>query len=338
MVVNNPNNWHWTSLNALPWSKEYFNSNVIGLKAETESQRVEINSIPSIEGDVEVSQRKGKVISLFDIKVVLNWEGVSNGEDVKGTITIPEIAYDTEEDEYQFEISIFNENNSNGKIKEIIRSKLVPQLRKVLGKFGKDLLETNAIEIQLPADQVQSTFTKANQVTNTSIKSETKSTTSKSKTNETVTKSSSSSSSSSNAPKYNTSTLHFEPIFNTTAEQLFITFLDKNRIGAWTRSQPDFQGESLIEGSSFNLFGGNISGKILELIPNEKIRQSWRLNSWKKDHYAELEINIYQGDSETKLNVLFKGIPIGEEEIVQSNFEDYYVRSIKITFGFGAVL
>lgn len=349
MVVNNPNNWHWTSLNALPWTKNYFTEALVDkeVSASNQTQSVKITKIPSIEGDVEVSQRKGKVISLFDIKMVLNWEGKCEGseeEDIKGSITIPEIAYDTEEDEFQFEISVFNENNKNSQIKEVIRKGLIPKLRVILGKFGKDLLEINGAEIQLPADQVQSNFTKANQVASGTTAGKTS--TSSVKSNTVINNNTSSSSSKSttvsaepaNAPKYNTSTLHFEPTFNTSAEQLYITFLEKNRIGAWTRSEPMFSSDMLSLNSEFSLFGGNISGKIIELKPNSQIKQLWRLNSWKAGHFAELEFNFYQGDSETKMDVLFKGIPIGQEDVVQGNFEDYYVRNVKITFGFGAVL
>lgn len=68
-------------------------------------------------GDVDVSQRKGKVITLFDVELKLAWEGISNvilfmsassfsegkirnGETVSGSISVPEVAHDTEEDEY----------------------------------------------------------------------------------------------------------------------------------------------------------------------------------------------------------------------------------------------
>lgn len=49
-------------------------------------------------------------------------------------------------------------------------------------------------------------------------------------------------------------------------------------------------------------------------------------------------MKLIQSSGETKVVVKFGGIPIGEEERVRDNFEDMYIRSIKITFGFGAVL
>lgn len=73
-------------------------------------------------------------------------------------------------------------------------------------------------------------------------------------------------------------------------------------------------------------------------MPNERITQLWRLLDWKDGHYAQLDIQLKQGSGETKMVVKWTGIPIGEEDRVRNNFEDYYVRSIKITFGFGAVL
>lgn len=337
MVVHNPNNWHYVEKNCIDWSRQWFKEKVVGVEAESEdkSQNAKISSVTSVEGDAIVAQKRGKVISLFDLKLALAYTGKVAETEVKGSITVPEVAYDSEEDDYQFQVSVFSENSENSQIKDVIKKKIVPQLRSIFIQFRADLLSTHASDIQLPPDQVKSELTKANQLKSSSssslpVKKET--------SNSPSTSSSNITSSSSSVPKYNTSTLHLEPVFNTTAEQLFITFLEKNRVGAWTKANPGFNGDVLKEGEEFTLFGGNVSGKVTKLVPNETIEQQWRLNSWKEGHYANLTIGLHQGDSETKLDVLFKGIPIGEEDQVRGNFEDYYVRAIKITFGFGAVL
>lgn len=345
MVVNNPNNWHWVDKNCISWARQYFSDNLISLKGTSKESDVTISSVVSVEGDVVVSQRKGKVISLFDLKLVLRYEGSLRGVEAQGTITVPEVAYDTEEDEYQFDVSVFNESKDNTDIKGTVRNALIPQLRKTLKKFGSDLLATHSGDIQVDENQVSSKLTKENQ---SSLKVEAASVpktitaTSSTKIN-TSSKSASapvsvSASASSSIPKYNTSTLHFEPTFNATAEQLYLTFLDKTRLCHWTRSSPDFDGQVLSAGKDFSLFGGNIKGRVVALEPNARIEQLWRLESWKAGHFAKLNIAFYQGEGETKLDVLFDGIPIGEEELVQGNFEERYIRSIKITFGFGAVL
>lgn len=359
MVVNNPNNWHWVDKNCLPWSKTYFDEKLVKLSAQNDDSKVTITEVSSVEGDVDVSQRKGKVISLFDVRLVLVFQG-STAEDnsVLGSITIPELTYDTEEDELVFNITVYNETSKNYPIVDLIKKKLVPQLRQILSQFGPDLIETNSRDIQIEADKVTSTFTKASQTqaaekkaqetkqaestkNNETTKLETKATSETKKPKEAPSSSSSSSYSSSDvahAPKYNTTTLHLEPEFNTSAEQIYRTLLDEPRIAAWTRSYPIIDAFPPKEGSEFKFFSGSVQGKILKLVPNEQIVQLWRLDDWKAGHYAELNMKLIQGSGETKLVTRFTGIPIGEEERVKDNFEEMYIRSIKITFGFGAVL
>ncbi|OBA20038.1 hypothetical protein METBIDRAFT_44970 [Metschnikowia bicuspidata var. bicuspidata NRRL YB-4993] len=335
MVVNNPNNWHWVDKNCIDWSKAYFNSNLIGLSAKTDDNRdVQVKAISSLEGDVEVCQRKGKVISIFDLRIVLNIEGSSaQDKDFKGSITVPELAYDTEEDELQFDISIYNEDSDSEKMRIVIKKELVPQIKSVLMNFGGDLIKEHGSDIQHESDKVHSKLTKENQSALQAKEAKDKEQAQKPApvpSARPVTETSSSS-----VPKYNTSTLHLEPTFNTTAEQLYITLLDPARVSAWSRSNAQIQAK---EGSEFLLFGGSISGKILELVTNERIRQAWRLDSWRTGHFAELDIQLKQGAGETTMVVKWSGIPIGDEDRVKGNFQDYYVRAIKLTFGFGAVL
>ncbi|EGV66637.1 hypothetical protein CANTEDRAFT_112346 [Yamadazyma tenuis ATCC 10573] len=344
MVVNNPNNWHWVDKNCLSWSSDYFKDTLVGLKAEKDSQTVKISAVSSVEGDCEVSQRKGKVISLFDMKLVLKFDGFTDtadkSSDVSGSITVPELAYDTEEHDLQFDVSIYNETNTKDAIRALIRTQLLPQLRQVLGGFGGVLIKTNSSDIQLESDKVNSVFTKSNQEAHTAVQKAPKENQSVKKNikKETISSSAAPKATSSHIPKYNTSTLHLEPSFNTTAEQLFLTLLDPQRIAAWSRSPPLIEPTPAAVGSIMKLFGGSITSKITKLVPNEQIVQDWRLEDWKDGHFAHLNISLNQGSSETKMVVKFDGIPVGEEDRVRGNFEDYYIRSIKITFGFGAVL
>ncbi|GMM37555.1 Aha1 protein [Saccharomycopsis crataegensis] len=336
MVVNNPNNWHWVDKNCIDWTKQYFKSKLPGLASKDSS--VKITEVRSIEGDVEVCQRKGKVISLFDLKLVMAFESkVENQETVTGSITVPEVAYDTEEDEYQFNISIDNDNNRADSVKSTIRKDLEGTLRKALFTFGKDLILSQGNDIQLPEDQVNSTFTKSNQKASATVSSSSTAAAKSNTTSSTAAASASTAKKSTDAsvPKYNTSTLHLEATFTTTTEQIYETFLDPARVAAWTRAVPLIEPK---EGGVFELFHGNIEGKFLKLDKPSKIVMLWRLKDWKAGHFANLEINFFQGDSDTKADIMFTGIPIGEEEKVEGNFQEYYIRAIKLTFGFGIVL
>lgn len=346
MVVNNPNNWHWVDKNCIDWTRKYFNDKAVNLSGSEGDKNVFVKSVSSVEGDVEVCQRKGKVISLFDLKLVFEIKGHAvsqskNEGEFTGSITVPELAYDSTKDDLQFDISIYNEDSDSEKMRPIIKKELLPKLRDVLISFGRDLITTHASDIQLSSDKVNSTYTKASQEgtdNNAPVVKKSPSLAPVSQKSTAPPAAAAKPESSSSVPKYNTSTLHLEPTFNTTAEQLYITLLDKERIAAWSRSNPSMEGFPPKEGSEFSLFGGSINGKFLKLVQNQHIVQLWRLEDWKTGHYAKLDMQLIQGTGETKMVVKWTGIPVGEEDRVRGNFEDYYIRSIKITFGFGAVL
>ena len=75
MVLHNPNNWHWVNKDVREWTREYLEKNLVGISAEQGDVSAKVSKIISMDGDVDVSQRKGKVITLFDVKLQLEYEG-----------------------------------------------------------------------------------------------------------------------------------------------------------------------------------------------------------------------------------------------------------------------
>lgn len=75
MVLHNPNNWHWVNKDVSPWAKEYLTDELLQISAEEDGISAKIDSLMSMDGDVDVSQRKGKVITIFDVKVKLEYKG-----------------------------------------------------------------------------------------------------------------------------------------------------------------------------------------------------------------------------------------------------------------------
>jgi activator of HSP90 ATPase len=79
MVLHNPNNWHWVNKDASEWAKQYLEERLTKISAEEGDASAKITKVISMEGDVDVSQRKGKVITLFDVKLQLEYEGGLQG-------------------------------------------------------------------------------------------------------------------------------------------------------------------------------------------------------------------------------------------------------------------
>jgi activator of HSP90 ATPase len=132
----------------------------------------------------------------------------------------------------------------------------------------------------------------------------------------------------------NTVTVTDSEEFRTTAEQLYLTFTDPQRLSAFTRETPKrFEGAK--KGGKFELFGGNVSGEFVDLQEPTQIVQTWRLAQWPAGHFSKLALDFDQNDVDgvTVMRVTWSGVPAGQEEVTKRNWSEYYVRSIKTTFG-----
>ncbi|OCK76544.1 Aha1domain family protein [Lepidopterella palustris CBS 459.81] len=330
MVLHNPNNWHWVNKDVSAWAREYLDKDLADISAEEDGVTAKIDKIISMDGDVDVSQRKGKVITLFDVTLKLEYSGKNKeGEEVSGTITIPEAAHDTEEDEYVFEVDIYSDASTKQSVKDLVRSKILPQLRTHLQKLGPALITEHGRDIQhAPGSNPSSGFSTPKYMSNSSVNKPSVEVAPKATTQ-----------SSSTGSSVNVTTLTDSTEFRTTAAELYQTFTDPSRLAAFTRAPPSvFTGAT--PGGRFELFGGNVSGEYTVLEEPTHIVQKWRLAQWPAGHYSTLSIWFDQNDvdSVTVMRVEWNGVPIGQEEPTKRNWGEYYVRSIKLTFGFGTVL
>lgn len=327
MVLHNPNNWHWVNKDASVWAKQWFEDNLTKLEAKEGDVAAKISKVVSMDGDCDVAQRKGKVITIFDVKLTLEYAGsIADGEEVSGTITVPEVSHELSEEEFVFDIDVFSESKEKQPVKDLVRSKLVPQLRSEFVKLAPALVAEHGKDLQhAPGSNPSSGFSTPKYLPPTGVQSTMPATSASTQTN--------------SGSKVNTTTVTDNEEFRTTAAELYQTFTDPQRLAAFTRAPPKvFEGAK--EGAKFELFGGNVSGEYLELEEPTKIVQSWRLDQWPTGHYSKLKIEFDQNDvdSVTTMRVEWTGVPIGQEEPTKRNWLEYYVKSIKRTFGFGTIL
>jgi activator of HSP90 ATPase len=323
-MLHNPNNWHWVNKDASGWAKQYLEDSIKTIKAEDNGVTAQLDKLVSMDGDVDVNQRKGKVITIFDIKLVIEYSGkTKDDEDVSGTITVPEVAHDTEENEYVFDIDIYSDASSKAPVKDLVRAKILPQLRKAFAQFAPALIAEHGKDIQhAPGSGPSSGVSTPRLPISSSTPTQSANVT--------------------QAPKgsfVNTTTVTDTEEFRAPATELYQTFTDPQRIAAFTRATPTLF-EGAMKGGKFELFGGNVSGEYLELVEPIKIVQSWRLGQWPKGHFSRLEIDFDQNDIDnvTVMRVTWTGVPVGQEEVTKRNWGEYYVRSIKKAFGFGTIL
>lgn len=212
-------------------------------------------------------------------------------------------------------------------MKDLVRNKIAPQLRKGLSQLGPALIAEHGKDLQHATGSGSSsgvaTPTQAPPPSKTPQNS-----------NNPPQPGSTTIASKDRKQLVNVVTVTDTAEFRTTAAELYQTFTDPQRIAAFTRSQPTlFEGAK--KGGKFELFGGNVSGEYVDLQEPTMIVQRWRLKQWPEGHFSNLEIKFDQNDQDavTVMRVKLDGVPAGQEEVTQRNWANYYVMSIKTTFG-----
>ncbi|KAG0302250.1 hypothetical protein BGZ98_007665 [Dissophora globulifera] len=317
--MKNVNNWHWVDKNCINWARTYFETELSDVSAEANGSSVKTLAVTSVTGDVDVNQRKGKIITIFDVAITITFEGAAaDGTAVTGKIEIPEVAHDTDIDDYVFDVSIDSDSRAKQPVRDLIRKTLAPILRKKLEAFATDLIKVHGKDVQVESD-----FSKPSTPVPTSTASPAPSATS-------------SKSAGTDASGVNTTTLEETVELQASAQDVYDVLLNEAKVKVWTRSD-----KSTIQaavGSKFSFFGGNVSGEIKELEKEKKIVQSWRLSSWPAGHYSTVTMNISQSENSTVIKFKQEGVPVGEQEITRQNWSNYYWTEIKRTFGYGLSL
>jgi activator of HSP90 ATPase len=81
-------------------------------------------------------------------------------------------------------------------------------------------------------------------------------------------------------------------------------------------------------GGKFNV-GGYIEGVNLELIPDEKIVQTWRYEDWPKGHFSRATFLLQALDGKTRLTFTQSGVPATFYEDIKQGWIDYYWTPMK---------
>jgi len=319
-------NWHWKTKHVAPWAKTWFEGELVTLKANSEeSEIVEIQSILDMDGDVEIGRRKSKLITIFDVRLELQWKGsASDGTDVSGSLIIPEVSHENVLDNvsdfiYQWKLST-SSSPAVDAVFELAKLKLPPLLEAKLREFPQAILDTHGKDVIVsgtPDDSRTGTPAPPAVAAPEAPKTSTPAP---------ATKATNSTSKSKKA--FNTGTVRVEGRFMASADDLFSILTNEARIPAWSRAPAQSKAEV---GSSFSLFGGGVTGKFTAVEPPKKFEQSWALNnpSWPDDHFATLTAELDQQEDSTKLVFTLKGVPKGMEDEIERNIEGYYVRGLK---------
>ncbi len=77
-------------------------------------------------------------------------------------------------------------------------------------------------------------------------------------------------------------------------------------------------------GGKFTAFDGYAEGTNLELVPDEKIVQSWRASDWPAGHYSKATFSLKATNGGTRLAFTQSGVPAEQYGDIAQGWKDYY--------------
>jgi activator of HSP90 ATPase len=86
---------------------------------------------------------------------------------------------------------------------------------------------------------------------------------------------------------------------------------------------------STSEGGAFTAFGGYISGRQIELVPEKRVVQAWRAKPWVEGVYSIVRFELQADGAKTRLVFDHDGFPEGEKEHLSSGWQAQYWEPIR---------
>jgi activator of HSP90 ATPase len=109
--------------------------------------------------------------------------------------------------------------------------------------------------------------------------------------------------------------------FKTTPHAIYEALMDEKKHAAFTGGVAKISRKA---GGKFSIYGGDIEGKNLELVTDQKIVQSWRYSDWAEGHYSTATFALEPTEKGTRLTFSQTDVPDDKYEEIKQGWKDYY--------------
>jgi activator of HSP90 ATPase len=123
--------------------------------------------------------------------------------------------------------------------------------------------------------------------------------------------------------------IHQEVNFEASPQKIYQALLNSKEFSACTKksfsvfSEKSATIDSAI-GGSFSLFDGHIVGRIVELVPNRRIVEAWRVVDWPEGQYSIVKFELSSHGTGTHLSFDHIGFPEGWKDHLASGWQEHY--------------
>lgn len=133
---------------------------------------------------------------------------------------------------------------------------------------------------------------------------------------------------------HNAESIHQEVVFKASRKRVYDALTDAEQFdkvvhlsaamlpGMTTAAKPSEVSHEA--GGAFSAFGGYVTGRQVELVPNERIVQAWRAGSWDPGSYSIAKFVLIEQGADTKLVFDHTGFPTGEAQHLAEGWKGNY--------------
>jgi len=127
--------------------------------------------------------------------------------------------------------------------------------------------------------------------------------------------------------------IHQEPVFKSSRKRVYEALTDAKQFDKVIQLSGVMQSMHLGDkpaeisrevGGAFTLFGGYITGRHVELVPDERIVQAWRAGDWPPGIYSIAKFELVEQGCGTRIVFDHTGFPKGEAESLASGWKAHY--------------
>ncbi len=107
---------------------------------------------------------------------------------------------------------------------------------------------------------------------------------------------------------------------------IYAALISSNIFGRVTEAPAEIDAR---EGGIFSCFGGQITGRFIELLENKRIVQAWRVGIWDEGVFSVVRFELTKSGNSTIINLEHNGFPDEMAEHLETGWHKMYWEPLK---------
>jgi len=302
----NVNAWHWVERDCTKWFKNLLTERLKDFPLCSEGNCV-AKSIEKLDGEITYCNRKRKHMFFYEIELRIKWVATIDDKKYEGQIRAPSICDEEPISSMEMRVTLLTKSQQGDKLKKQIEKEAVPAIRDLITKTMDETKEH--FKEPLP-DEANGSGKKPTQAQSPGVL---------------ISKAVAAPSQSS------CKDISMKLLFHSSPELMYQCLTEDQRLSFFTQSPAKLEKKN---GGEFSLFGGQVTGKNINLVENKEITQEWRFQTWPQGHYSKVTIKLESTSGGTELTLTQTGVPISDFERTKSGWGQHFWERIQACFGF----